>query len=178
MKSFSLVAVLFTGVLLGACKAPVEYTEPPRRVQPPPEAAIKDQFIRANKQLVQKENDEINYYVKTHKMPFRRTGSGIRYYVYQPSDKGDSVRKEMQVSMDYTVKLLDGTLCYSSDKEGRKSFVVEHGEPESGIHIGVQYLKRGDRALLIIPSALAHGLLGDLNKIPPQTPIIYDVHIY
>src|SRR5688572_23004453 len=36
---------------------------------------IKDQFIRANQQLMQKENDEMDYYAKSHKMPFLRTSS-------------------------------------------------------------------------------------------------------
>jgi FKBP-type peptidyl-prolyl cis-trans isomerase len=144
----------------------------------PPEAAIRKQFMKANSQLLQKENDEIDYYVRSHRMPFKRTESGVRYFVYKPSPAGDSIIPDMKVTMDYTVKLLDGTVCYSSAEDGRRSFVIEHDNIESGIHKGLQYLKRGDQALLIIPSHLAHGLLGDLNKIPPQSPIIYDVHIY
>jgi len=134
--------------------------------------------MKANSQLLQKENDEIDYYVRSHKMPFKRTESGVRYFVYKPSTAGDSIIPDMKVTMDYTVKLLDGTVCYSSSQDGRRSFVIEHDNIESGIHKGLQYLKRGDQALLIIPSHLAHGLLGDLNKIPPQSPIVYDVHIY
>jgi FKBP-type peptidyl-prolyl cis-trans isomerase FkpA len=140
---------------------------------------VKTQFMEANKQLIRKENDEIDYYIRSHKLPFVSTGSGVRYYVYKRSAAGgDSIRKNMQISMDYTVSLLDGTVCYSSNESGRKSFIVEHADIESGIHKGVQYLKRGDQALLIIPSALAHGLLGDMNKIPPQVPVIYNVKIY
>jgi FKBP-type peptidyl-prolyl cis-trans isomerase FkpA len=139
---------------------------------------IKDQFIRANQQLMQKENDEMDYYAKSHKMPFYRTSSGIRYYVYKPSSKGDSIREDMTVSLDFEIKLLDGTLCYSSKTNGRKSIIVGHDDVESGIHKGLQYLKRGDKAILLIPSPLAHGLLGDFDKIPPQMPILCDVAIY
>jgi FKBP-type peptidyl-prolyl cis-trans isomerase FkpA len=142
-----------------------------------PENRVKEQFMRANQQQVQKENDEINYYVKTHGLPFKTAGSGIRFFVYKPSTSGDSIRAQMPVTMEYTVSLLDGTLCYSSAEDGPKDFIVEYGDVESGIHKGVQYLKRGDKALLIIPSALAHGLLGDMKKIPPQMPIIYNIHV-
>jgi FKBP-type peptidyl-prolyl cis-trans isomerase len=38
-------------------------------------------------------------------------------------------------------------------------------------------MKMGDRAKLIIPSHLAHGLVGDLNKIPPLTTIVVDIHL-
>lgn len=139
---------------------------------------IKDQFIRANQQLMQKENDEMDYYAKSHKMPFYRTSSGIRYYVYKPSAAGDSIRDDMEVSLDYEIKLLDGTLCYSSKTSGRKNIIVGHDDVESGIHKGLHYLKRGDKAILLIPSPLAHGLLGDFDKIPPQVPILCDVVIY
>jgi FKBP-type peptidyl-prolyl cis-trans isomerase FkpA len=140
--------------------------------------AIKNQFVRANQQLMQKENDEMDYYAKSHTMAFVRTGSGVRYFVYKPSEKGDSVKPGMQVSLDFVVTLLNGTECYNSKTEGRKTLVIAEEEAESGIHKGLQYLKKGDRAILLIPSPLAHGLLGDFKKIPPQMPIVYDVLVY
>ena len=140
--------------------------------------SLKNQFIKANKQIIQKENDEMDYYAKAHQMAFINTSSGIRYYVYKASAKGDSVKNGSEIAMEYKVSLLDGTECYSSKKEGKKVFKVGQENIESGIHKAVLYLKHGDKALILIPSYLAHGLLGDLNKIPPQMPIIYDVEIY
>lgn len=140
--------------------------------------SVKKQLIIANQALMQKENDEMDYYAKSHNMPFVRTGSGIRYYVYHHSAKGDSLRDSMQVTMDYEVSLLDGTPCYSSKEDGKKTFVIGHENIESGIHKGLHYLKRGDKAVLLIPSPLAHGLLGDFKKIPPQMPIVYDVQVH
>ena len=116
-------------------------------------------------------------YERSHKLSFVKTTSGIRYFVYKPSLKGDSIKSGMEITVKYTLSLLDGTVCYSSDADGLKTFVVEQEELESGIHRGLQYLKRGDKALLLIPSPLAHGLLGDFKKIPPQMPIVYDVEI-
>ena len=138
---------------------------------------IKNQFIKANQQLMQKENDEMDYYAKSHQLNFTRTGSGIRYFVYKPSIKGDSIKDNMQITLNFTLKLMDGTLCYSSKAEGPRTFFVGHEDIESGIHKGLKYLKRGDKAILLIPSPLAHGLLGDFNKIPPQMPIVYDVEV-
>jgi FKBP-type peptidyl-prolyl cis-trans isomerase len=48
---------------------------------------------------------------------------------------------------------------------------------EDGLHKAVLFLKSGDKALILIPSHLAHGLMGDSKKIPPQSPILYDVEI-
>jgi len=153
--------------------------DPPvkKNAPPPDKEKLKQQFIQANKQLVKKESDEMDYYVKTHQMAFVKTNSGIRFYVYEHSKKGDSIRDGMEVTMAYKVSLLNGTEVYSSAESGKKTFVVGMESIESGIHKGVQYLKRGDKALILIPSHLAHGLLGDLNKIPPQMPIVYDVQV-
>jgi len=142
------------------------------------EQGAKEQFVVANQKQLQKENDEIAYYITTHKLPFVTNASGIRYYVYKPSAAGDSVRENMEITIDYSVSLLDGTVVYSSSQSGPKTFVVGNGDIESGIHTGVKYLKRGDKALFILPSALAHGLLGDMNKIPPHMPIVYDVFVH
>lgn len=176
--SFQKLFLIF--ILLGgvSCKEPeIHQTQTPAQ-NSVTDKLIKEQFIRANQQLMQKENDEMDNYAKSHKMPFFRTQSGIRYYVYKPSAKGDSIRDSMLISMDFEVRLLNGSLCYSSKTEGRKTFVVGHENIESGVHKGVQYLKRGDKALLLIPSPLAHGLLGDFKKIPPQMPIICDIAVY
>jgi len=151
--------------------------DPPSEKQVINEDKLKQQFMEANKQLAQKENDEMDSYQRSHQLPFVRTALGIRYYAYTPSEKGDSIRSGDIVLMSYTVSLLDGTECYSSTLTGPKEFVVGQDQIESGIHRGVQFLKNGDRALLLIPSHLAHGLLGDSKKIPPQSPIIYDVQI-
>jgi FKBP-type peptidyl-prolyl cis-trans isomerase FkpA len=145
--------------------------------KPANDKALKEQFMRANQALMQKESDELDAYARSHKFPVVSTTSGIKYFVYRPSQKGDSIKPGMQIRMTYTVSLLDGTVCYSSDTEGKRSFEVEHANVESGIHRGVQYLKKGDAAILLVPSYLAHGLLGDMNKIPPQSPVIYNIQI-
>lgn len=125
-----------------------------------------------------KENDEMDYYAKSHNMPFIKTASGIRYFVYKPSAKGDSIREDMNVEVSFEIRLMDGTLCYSSKTGEKRKITIGHDQVESGIQKGLQYLKRGDKAILLIPSPLAHGLLGDFKKIPPQMPIVFDVVTY
>lgn len=141
------------------------------------QAKVKQQFIKANQQEVAKENDEMDYYQKSHKLPFITTTSGIRYYVYTPSAKGDSIVDGSILTINYTIKLLDGTECYSSKTDGVKEFKVGMDDAENGLHKAVLHFKVGDKALILIPSYLAHGLLGDSKKIPPQSPIMYDIEI-
>ncbi len=137
----------------------------------------KEQFIKANQQVITKEMDEMDYYQKSHEMNFTKTLSGIRYFVYKASAKGDSIKDGDIIKMNYTVSLLDGTECYSSKNDGSKEFKVGMENLEDGLHKAVQFLKNGDKALILIPSHFAHGLLGDSKKIPPQSPILYDIEI-
>ena len=138
---------------------------------------VKQQFVKANQQVMVKENDEMDYYQKSHQMPFVKTKSGIRYYVYKASTKGDSIKNDDLVKINYTVSLLDATECYSSKNDGIKEFRVGMENIEDGLHKALLFLKSGDKALILIPSHLAHGLLGDSKKIPPQSPIVYDIEI-
>ena len=145
--------------------------------QPLNQEKIKQQFVKANQQLVVKENDEMDYYQKSHQMPFVKTKSGIRYFVYKTSAKGDSIKNGDIITIEYTVSLLDGTICYSSKNDGAKKITVGMEDVEDGLHKALTYFKSGDKARILIPSHLAHGLLGDTKKIPPQSPIMYDIDI-
>jgi FKBP-type peptidyl-prolyl cis-trans isomerase FkpA len=119
----------------------------------------------------------MDYFQKSHQFKFIKTTSGIRYYIYQPSQKGDSVLDGDIVSINYKLSLLDGTLCYTSNTDGMKQFKVGMQDVEDGLHKAITHFKVGDKALILIPSHLAHGLLGDSKKIPPQMPILYDLEI-
>lgn len=167
--------LIITSILLVSCTDPIAKEQ--KQIKPIDEVAIKKQFEKANQAIIQKENDEMDQFARSHQMNFVRTGSGIRYFVYEPSEKGDSITEGMEITMSYKVSLMDGTEVYSSKQTGKKTFKVGYENIESGIHKGVQYLKRGDKALLLVPSHLAHGLLGDYKKIPPQMPIVYEVQI-
>ncbi|MCA0430595.1 MAG: FKBP-type peptidyl-prolyl cis-trans isomerase [Bacteroidetes bacterium] len=168
--------VCFISVLVISCNG-----NPNQKKQPIitdiDEHKIKNQFVEANKQLLKKENDEIDYYVKTHHQNFIKTQSGIRYFVLHTSKQGDSIKVNTKVTLNYTLSLLTGDVCYKSETNNPKQITVGNDDVESGLHRGLQYLKKGDKAVLILPSNLAHGLLGDFKKIPPQMPIIYEIEI-
>jgi peptidylprolyl isomerase len=55
--------------------------------------------------------------------------------------------------------------------------VVDKSDKESGLNEAVKLLSIGDKAKLILPSHLAYGLLGDFDKIPPQSILLIDVQL-
>jgi FKBP-type peptidyl-prolyl cis-trans isomerase len=133
-------------------------------------------YINVNRSLVKKEQQQIEKYVKRNNLDMRKTGTGLWYRI-DKSGTGDSIRKGQVITLDYKVKLLDGTVCYDSEKLGPKKFLVGQGGVESGLEEGVLLLRNGSSARFIMPPHLAHGLIGDDNKIPARAIILYDIEI-
>ena len=96
--------------------------------------------------------------------------------IYEKGE-GEKVEKDKVIEISYKVWLLDGTLCYSSDKDGVKRFLVGSGGVELGLEQGVLFLQQGDKARFIMPPHLAHGLLGDEVMIPARSTIVYEVEL-
>ena len=104
------------------------------------------------------------------------TETGLWYMIYEkgtgiPSSNGKIA------TIKYNVYLLDGTLCYSSEKTGPKKFTIGKGGVERGLEEGVLMLHMGDKARFILPPHLAQGLTGDGNKIPSRSIILYEVEL-
>ena len=132
--------------------------------------------VSENKVHVKKESDEIDQYVKHRSWNMTTTGTGLRYMIYE-NGKGEKAVFGKMAKVNYKISLMDGTICYTSEQTGPKIFLIGQDAIESGIHEGIQLMKIGDKALFILPSYLAHGLIGDENKIPPRSSVIYDIEL-
>jgi FKBP-type peptidyl-prolyl cis-trans isomerase len=75
------------------------------------------------------------------------------------------------------INLLDGKICYKTDTLEVDQFLVDRSQVESGIQEGIKLMKEGEKAVFILPSNLAHGLLGDFEKIPPMSPIVVNLEL-
>jgi len=143
----------------------------------PRKTYTREQLLHANEVDSKRESDDINAYVARHQLEMKNSGTGIRYMFLSLNEKGDSARMGQTAKVSYKVYLLDGTLCYSSDKDGLREFRIGEDHVESGIHEMVLKMKTGDKTRFILPSNLAHGLLGDGDKIPPRVPVLYEMEL-
>ena len=139
-------------------------------------ADVKEALIQANKIAAEKESIQIDGYVKRRNLDVTKTGTGLRYVVYQQGKGEQAVNGKIAV-VHYEISLIDGTVCYSTKEKGSDEFIIGKDNVESGLHEGITYMKVGDKAKIIIPSHLAHGLAGDFNKIPVRSTIIYDIEL-
>ncbi len=137
---------------------------------------IQKSLEKANRYLVRTENEQIDAYVSRHNLDVTKTGSGLRYVIRRQGN-GNPVRKGEEVRLKFTVKFLTGDIVYNSEDKGIKKFVVGRGGVETGLEEAVLLLRRGDLATIILPSHLAFGLLGDEDKIPPRTSLVYEIEL-
>lgn len=136
----------------------------------------KESIEKANRYLVAKENEEIKDYIERRGLNFERTGTGLAYCILNQG-KGLQIKRNEVISIEYEVRLLTGDVLYSSKQDGIKTFTVSKGGVESGLEEAVSYMRHGDVAEVVIPSHLAHGLIGDGNKVPPRATLIYKIKI-
>ena len=108
---------------------------------------------------------------------YDETTSGLRYQILQEGS-GKKATKGATVSVHYKGQLLDGTVFDSSYKRKQPiDFTIGVGQVIAGWDEGIQLLKVGDKARLVIPSTLAYGEAGAGGVIPPNATLIFDVEL-
>ena len=136
----------------------------------------KETLEKINQVLVEKDQEAIKSYIARRGWDMQVSETGLWYMIYKKG-VGPLIKTNDRITLNYKVWLISGELIYSSDSLGVKRFTVGMGGVESGLEEGVLMLQKGSKARFIMPPHLAHGLLGDENRIPARTTIIYDVEI-
>lgn len=168
MKSWTVPVM---ALMLAACGEP--RTPPPAVVGN--QAAPQDtRLMDENRRMAEREERDIREWLARQGTAMVSTGTGLRYKLVRDVP-GDTARPGQVAVINYAVFLLNGDTAYTSAPGGPASFRIEHADVESGLHEGIQHLSVGDSAVLVIPSALAFGLVGDRDKIPMRSTVIYHV---
>lgn len=108
---------------------------------------------------------------------YDETPSGLRYKILQKGT-GKKASKGSMVSVHYKGQLLDGQVFDSSYQRKQPiDFTIGVGQVIPGWDEGIQLLKVGDKARLVIPSNLAYGSRGAGGVIPPNATLIFDVEL-
>ena len=136
----------------------------------------KEILLRVNQQLVEEEMAEIGAFAERNEWQMKTTESGLWHMIYE-NGKGERATTGKTVTLEYTMSLLNSTVCYSSAQLGAKIFRLGQGGVEAGLEEGVLLMRAGDKARMIMPPHLAHGLVGDGECIPRRAIIVYDVEL-
>jgi FKBP-type peptidyl-prolyl cis-trans isomerase FkpA len=158
-------------IVLGSCGNDPQPTQSSRNI-----SMMDDSVVNYNKAVVKTEDQEIEDLIQRYGWNMVKTPTGLRYMIYKHGS-GERAVKGKKVTISYEIRLINGNLCYSHSEKGPKEFIIGHGEVEVGMEEGILLMRVGDRAKFIVPSHLAFGLLGDQDKIPPKSTLIYDIEL-
>lgn len=133
-----------------------------------------------NQELNAREEIKIKLFLAHHqelKMDSIQSESGLRFMRYCHGIGPDLAKVGQEAIIRVKIELLDGRVCYETPKDEIERVVIAKSEKETGIHEALQLMRKGDKAKLILPSYLGHGLLGDRMNIPPQSALYIDLQL-
>lgn len=104
------------------------------------------------------------------------TESGLQYQVIKEG-KGKTPAETDRVKVNYTGRLIDGTVFDSSETEGREPLEIGVNQVIPGWTEGLQLMKVGAKYRLYIPYQLGYGERGAGRDIPPYATLIFDVEL-
>ncbi|UKJ08348.1 FKBP-type peptidyl-prolyl cis-trans isomerase [Solitalea lacus] len=123
------------------------------------------------------EDKAIADYALTNKLLLKNTISGLRYSILNIGE-GEKAKAGDTISVHYTGKLLNGKKFDSSyDRNQPIEFVVGQKMVIAGWDEGLQLLKKGEKAILVIPSGLAYGERAMGADIPANSILAFDVEL-
>ena len=171
MKFFCKYLILMLLLVFVSCD-----DKSPKQQQPVTKSEMKSSMEKANRYMLNEEEEDIENYVKRHGLTMTTTGTGLRYQILKQGSE-QKIGKGETVTLEYELHSIAGDLIYSSENDGVKSFIVGEGMVESGLDEAMTYLHRGDVAKLIIPFHLGYGLHGNDDKIPEYATLVYTIKI-
>ncbi|WP_234794953.1 FKBP-type peptidyl-prolyl cis-trans isomerase [Hymenobacter arizonensis] len=108
----------------------------------------------------------------------QRIGSGLYYVPVSPAPTGTRATVGKTVSVLYTGMLLNGKVFDSTSSRQNQpfEFVIGRGEVIKGWDQGIALMRKGEKAILLIPSALGYGDRGT-GPIPANSVLRFDVEL-
>ena len=159
LRALLLGAVVATGQLTTSCSDD-------SKIETKDYAAIDDDIIK-------------KYLAANSITTAQRQPSGLYYLPVNVNPTGVRATTGKTVSVYYTGQFMDGRIFDSSLLQGNTplSFVLGTGRVIAGWDEGIVLMRKGEKSVLFIPSALAYGSRGAGSSIPPNTVLRFEVEL-
>ena len=139
-------------------------------------AQTKKRTVRKRTTITRKKTT-IKKMTEPNKQQAVTTASGLTYIITKKGD-GAPIKKGDNVIVNYTRLLTNGAKFDSSlDRNDTFSFPVGAGMVIKGWDEGLQHLRVGDHATLIIPPSIGYGASGAGGVIPPNATLIFIIEV-
>ena len=138
--------------------------------------------IEKERQLFEQQMKEheviiLEQYIHDQEIEVKPKESGL-YYIEIKEGKGRFPKKGDSLIVHYTGSLLNGKI-FDSSYNRDKAFAFKLGAEEviEGWEEGFSHMKKGGKALFVIPSKLAYGKEGVSTIIPPYSSLLFEVEL-
>lgn len=168
--NYLLIACLFLFAACGEKKSGVVIVKESNPTEKP------DPYVEWNKINVDREDEDIDFFVKRYGWQMEKTGTGLRYQLLKEG-VGDNIKPEDVVTLKYTTLLLTGDTIYTSRQNGEKKFKVDKSDEIIGLNEAVKMMKKNSKANIIIPSFLGYGVAGDGAKIRGKVSLAMQIEV-
>lgn len=147
-------------------------------------------YMSEMQQRQQSEPEAIANYINNNNIKVKPNADGL-YVIVKKKGNGPKVAAGKKVAINYTGRLLDGTMFDSSvESDARRGNIYADGrtyEPLTytvgqmglikGWEDGIMGQPEGSILQLVMPSSLGYGSRGAGEMIPPFSPLVFDIEI-
>ena len=141
--------------------------------------SLKTSAERTKKRLTL-ENEAIKLYIKNDStLTYLNSKQGFWFsYVRKDTIKTLTPAYGNKITYSYSVQNLKNNVIYTEEEIGLKTHFNRQENILEGLRHGLTLMKEGENVKFIFPSQLTFGYKGDLNKINPNTPLIYNITLH
>lgn len=167
--TISNIFLSFGLLFLVACQEPV-----PRRPKKQGKQHFYKEVIRENKMLNSKQKQRIaNWIAKDTLHQYIESPNGYWYYFAEKDSLATQYPKLNDIVLvEYKVADLFGNMIYDTQK---RAYKVDKEDFIPALQDGIKKMKKGERAVFVIPSYSAYGITGDGDKIGVHQPLLSEV---
>lgn len=167
----SLLFLVFLISYLNACQPVTENNEMKGKQNVHP-----DSVLKYNRDAVAEESMRIDDFCRRYGWKMEKTKTGLRFKQLRKGI-GNQAVLDSKADIRLQIKLLTGETVYETASGELSEVRIGRRDVVSGLEEGLLMMREGDQFQLIVPSHLAYGLLGDMDRIPERAALVCKVDL-
>ncbi|TVQ79944.1 MAG: hypothetical protein EA358_02860 [Flavobacteriales bacterium] len=139
---------------------------------------LREQMIERNRNMLSQEKNWMEGFIEENGWQDSMLATGNGSYIMMDVSFPERPRIESQQEVTFRFRsfLLDGTALYEEDDDV-VTWKIDRTDGTLGLHDILKKMAVGEQARALLPSYQAYGLAGDLNEVPPRSPIYFELEI-
>ncbi|MEY4865242.1 MAG: hypothetical protein RLZZ114_671 [Bacteroidota bacterium] len=144
---------------------------------PTQQVGSEEDLIQQHRDQLTSERKAIDAFVAERGWPVQTGGTGWRMWRVE-AGTGSQLQTDDVVELTAQATDLRRKTFYTYRADEPLAFRLGRDNVgEIGLHEVLLQCRRGDSLVVILPAHLAHGVAGDLGKIPPMSPVVYYLRV-